>query len=76
MTGGDREEYVASFLGKAKAHGLCTGHLDQLDRGNELTPLLGHHGRKYDADAGPPAPSGESVHHRNLLKGDNRAHHR
>jgi hypothetical protein len=23
----------------AKAHGLCTGHLDQRDRGKELTPL-------------------------------------
>lgn len=34
--------------GKAKAHGLCTGHLDQLDRGKPLTPLLGRHGRKYD----------------------------
>jgi hypothetical protein len=37
-----------SCHGKAKAHGLCTGHLDQLDRGKELTPLLGRHGRKHD----------------------------
>lgn len=37
-----------SCHGKAKAHGLCTSHLDQLDRGKELTPLLGRHGRKHD----------------------------
>lgn len=34
--------------GKAKAHGLCTGHLDQLDRGKPLTPLRGPHGRKHE----------------------------
>jgi hypothetical protein len=39
--------------GRAKAHGLCTGHLDQLDRGKELTPLLGRHGRKYDGCSFP-----------------------
>ena len=34
--------------GKAKAHGLCTSHLDQLDRGKPLTPLRGPHGRKHE----------------------------
>ncbi|HYY78945.1 MAG TPA: HNH endonuclease [Actinomycetes bacterium] len=33
---------------RARARGLCTSHLDQLDRGKPLTPLLGKHGRKYE----------------------------
>ena len=34
--------------GQARAHGLCSSHLWQLDQGKPLTPLLGRHGRKYD----------------------------
>jgi hypothetical protein len=33
---------------KARARGLCSSHLWQLDQGKELTPLRGPHGRKYD----------------------------
>jgi hypothetical protein len=32
---------------KARARGLCSSHLWQLDQGKALTPLLGPHGRKY-----------------------------
>jgi len=96
--------------GKAKAHGLCTGHNTQLRRGQPLHPL-GPWGRAPNPEGrwvdpkgyvyikcpvenhpnakskrgwiaehvwvmtqmlGRPLRQGESVHHRNLLKGDNR----
>jgi hypothetical protein len=50
----------------AKAHGLCTGHLDQRARGKELTPLKPRRdvcdfpgcGRKHFAFGLLPCPSG------------------
>ena len=58
-----------SCHGKAKAHGLCAGHLDQLDRGKELTPLLGRHGRRHD---GCTFPGCDKPHqHGGLCSGHN-----